>query len=119
MKIIDIQRIEELYKTLNPQLDMTNIIMIEDESLARLLNHFLFLQQYAEKIIANSSYTYEDVLYSQYYWFVGFKNHCSIVGYDGEMEQQAFFLIENLCNELDGNVDWALLEEIDTQGDLK
>lgn len=120
MKIIDSQRIEELYKNLNPQLDMSNIIRIEDEALARLLNHFLFLQQYAENIIANLSYTYEEILYSQYYWFVQFKNqYFAKEGYDAGMDQQAFLLIENLCNELDGNVDWELLEAIDTQGGPK
>lgn len=120
MNIILEQNIESMFETLQPKLDESNIIRLEDEGLTKLLKCFLFLQQFAEKLVADFSYTYDQVLYSQYYWFVQFKNqYFSIVGYDGGMDQQAFQLIENLCNELDGNVDWELLEAIDTQGGPK
>jgi hypothetical protein len=117
MIMIKDNEIETLYKTLNPLLDKTNIIMLEEERLAKLLDNFLFLQQYAKAIISNSSFTYEEVLYSQYYWFIQFKDQYSAKeGYDGGMEQQAFKLLENLCNELDGNVDWELIESISKAG---
>lgn len=113
MNIIKEQGIEKLYKTLKAKLDKTNIIVLEDEGLTKLLDNFLFLEQYAEEIIATSSSIYEEVLYSQYYWFIQFKNqYFAKEGYDGGMDQKAFHLIENICNELDGNVDWELLERI-------
>lgn len=118
MNMIKDYEIETLYKTLNPIIDKTNIIILEDGGLAKLLDNFLFLQQYAEAIIANSSFTYEEVLYSQYYWFIQFKYQYSAKeGYDAGMEQQAFQLVENLFNELDGNLDWELVESISEAGD--
>jgi hypothetical protein len=74
----------------------------------------LFLKQYEQDIVDHSSFTYEVVLYSQYYWFVYFKNHYFLIyGYDGGLEDQANLLIENLTNELAGEVNWELLKKID------
>lgn len=105
--------IENMFETLRPNLNESNIIKIEDDSLSQLLKYYLFLQQYAEEIIAHFPFTYEEILYSQYYWFVYFKNqYLALVGYDGGMDQQAFLLLENLFNELNGEVDWEVIEAI-------
>ncbi|WP_335494769.1 hypothetical protein [Neobacillus niacini] len=90
------------------------LFMVEDEGLSNVLKYFLFLQQCTEDIIDNSSFTFEDILYSQYYWFVMFKNQFfSSFGYDGGMNQQAFLLLEKICNEQEGNVDWDVIEDIE------
>jgi hypothetical protein len=73
------------------------------------------LKQCVQDILTNSSFTHEEILYSQYYWFVHFKKlYSSKVGCDGGMDQQAYLLIENFSTELEGNVDWHLIEEIET-----
>ncbi|MEH7246903.1 hypothetical protein V7114_09000 [Neobacillus niacini] len=79
MKIISVDEIEILFKKLRPVLDKSNIIIIEDEGLSKILKYYLFLEQCTDEIIVNSSYTFEDILYSQYYWFVTFKNQYFLV----------------------------------------
>lgn len=116
MNMIKRKELENLFETLQPKLDLSNIITVEDEELSNVLQYFLFLKQSIQEIVANSSFTYIEVLYSQYYWFVYFKNqYFAKFGYDGGMDQQAFMLMENLTNELDGEVDWELLEEINNE----
>lgn len=116
MNIIPREEIETLFERLHPELDSSIIITVDDEELSKILHYFLFLKKCIQDIVADSPFTYEEVLYSQYYWFVYFKNHYFLkFGYDGGMEQQAFLLIENLTYELDGEVDWELLEKIETQ----
>lgn len=115
MNIITKEEIENLFETLKPNLDESNIIVLEDEELSKLLKYYLFLQQFVQDIITHSSFTHEEILYSQYYWFVHFKKlYFSKVGYDGGMDQQAYLLMEKLSTELEGNVDWHLIEEIET-----
>ncbi len=97
MNIITREEVEKMFGTLNSELDLSNIISVEDEELSKVLNNYLILKQYEQEIVANSSFTYEEILYSQYYWFVYFKNYYfSKFGYDGGMDQQAFLLIENI-----------------------
>ncbi|HWO97419.1 MAG TPA: hypothetical protein VNM45_14020 [Bacillus sp. (in: firmicutes)] len=116
MNIINEQEIEKMFEALHPRLDESNLLITGDESLSKIFKHYLFLQQCAQEIIANFSFTYEEILYSQYYWFVYFKNHYfSKVGYDAGIDQQAFILMENLSNELDGEIDWELIEDIENQ----
>ncbi len=116
MNIITREEIEKMFETLNSELDLSNIITVEDEELSKVLNYYLFLKQFEQEIAANFSFTYEVILYSQYYWFVYFKNYYfPKFGYDGGMDQQAFILIEILTNELEGEVDWELIEDIEKQ----
>lgn len=116
MNIITRKEIESLFETLNPKLNLSNIITVDDVELSKALNYFLFLKQCPQDILTNSSFTYEIVLYSQYYWFIYFKNHYFLkYGYDAGMDQQAFLLIENLTNELGEEVDWELLEKVQNQ----
>jgi hypothetical protein len=114
MSIITREEIEDLFETLHPKLDLSTIITVNDEELTKVLHCFLFLKQYEQDIVDHSSFTYEVVLYSQYYWFVYFKNHYVLIyGYDGGLEDQANLLVENLTNELAGEVNWELLKKID------
>ena len=116
MHMINEQEIEKMIATINPQLDESNSIQTGDTSLEKILKHYLFLQQCIEEITSQFSVTKEEVLYSQYYWLVHFKNqYFAKVGYDAGIEQQVFFLMEHLTSELDGDVDWSLLEEIENQ----
>ncbi|UGB30537.1 hypothetical protein [Metabacillus sp. B2-18] len=116
MKIINRKELENLFETLHPKLDLSNIITVEDEELSQVLHYFLFLKQFIQDIVANSPFNYCEVLYSRYYWFVYFKNNYFVkFGYDGGMVQQAFMLIEDLTHELDGEVDWELLEKINNE----
>jgi hypothetical protein len=111
MHIITIEEIENMIERLQPQLDVSTLISIEDEGLSKGLMVYWFLQQCEQDIQAHFSFTYEEILYSQYYWFVHFKNQYFLkVRYDGGMDQQAQCLLENLYNELDGEVDWGLIE---------
>jgi hypothetical protein len=78
------------------------------------------LQQYAQAILTDFPFSYKEILYSQYYWFVHYKNqYFSKVGYDGGLDQQAFLLIEHLVNELEGEVDWELIEDIEKSVETK
>ena len=80
----------------------------------KVLKHYWFLQQCEQDIQAHCSFTYEEILYSQYYWFVQFKHYYnSKSGYDGGMEDQSGLLIRKICNEFGEAVDWKLLEDID------
>jgi hypothetical protein len=116
MKIISKEEMEYMFEALHPNLNESNIISTEDEELSKVLKYYLFLKQFERAIIANSTFTYEEILYSQYYWFFTFKKQYSTkVRYDGGMDQQAFLLIERLCDELEGEVDWGLIEEIENR----
>jgi hypothetical protein len=116
MNIIAREEIEILFETLQPTLNLSTIITIEDEGLSKRLHYFLFLKQYLPEIVAHSGFTREKVLYSQYYWFVDFKDHYFLtVGYDAGMEQQAEILLEDLMYELGEEVDWKLVENINNQ----
>jgi hypothetical protein len=116
MSIITRKEIENLFETLQPKLDLSTIITVDDEELTKVLHYYLFLKQYEQEIADNSSFTYEVVLYSQYYWFVYFNNNYFLkFGYDGGMDDQANLLIENITNELAGEVNWELLETIHNQ----
>lgn len=120
MHIIKKEEIDRMNETLRPKLDESNLILIDDEDLSKLLKPFWFLQQCAQDIMANFPYSNEVILYSQYYWFVNFKNqYFSKVGYDGGMDQLAFLLIGKLSNELGGDVDWAFIEDIENQFNIE
>ncbi|OCA85789.1 hypothetical protein A8F94_13025 [Bacillus sp. FJAT-27225] len=113
MNIIPKEELEKLYTALNPKLDLTAIISVDDEEISRLLNYTLFLEQCVEEIVNSSSFTHETILYSQYYWFVYFKNNYFLkYGYDAGMDDQVILLIENLTYELGDQVDWELIEKI-------
>ncbi|MFP7296774.1 hypothetical protein [Neobacillus niacini] len=114
MNIIMKQEIEHLFETLKPVLEELNFIALEERELSQVFTYYLFLQQCGEDIMTNSSYTSEEILYSQYYWFVQFRNlYFSKIGYDSGIDQQAILLIEKISNELEGNVDWGLVEEFE------
>lgn len=116
MHLINREDIEKMMEILHPVLDEITRIHIDDEGLSKLLKQYWFLQQFAQDIVEKFTFSCNVVLYSQYYWFVNFKNqYFSKVGYDGGMDQQGFLLIEKISNELDGDVDWALIEEIEKQ----
>ena len=74
MKLITKEDIEKMMGSLNPILDESTLVHIDDEGLSKLLKEYWFLRQCAQEIIANFPVSYEVVLYSQYYWFVTFKN---------------------------------------------
>jgi hypothetical protein len=102
MHIITIEEIRKMIEAIHPKFEVSNLIEIDDED----LKHYLFLHQYAQAILANSPFSYKEILYSQYYWFVYFKNqYFSMEGYDGGLDQQALLLIENVVNKLEGEVD--------------
>ncbi|WP_409274861.1 hypothetical protein V1499_06825 [Neobacillus sp. SCS-31] len=74
MKIITKYQLERLYQTFHPKLDLSNIITIDDEELEKVLHYFLILKEFSREIAAGYSFTTEQILYSQYYWFIYFKN---------------------------------------------
>jgi hypothetical protein len=114
MNIITIEEMENMLERLHPNLDVSTLIQIEDEDLSKVLKHYWFLQQCERDIQANFSFTYEEILYSQYYWFVQFKQHYFLkIGYDGGLDDQLGLLIEKICNELGEAVDWQFIEDID------
>ncbi|WP_053365750.1 immunity 22 family protein [Bacillus sp. FJAT-27245] len=118
MKVITNEQLELFYHTFLPKLDLSNIITIDDEDLTKVLHYFLILKEFGQEIAAGSSFTNEQILYSQYYWFVYFKNqYISKYGYDAGMDQQAFQLIEHIAYELHDDVNWDILEQI--TNDLK
>ncbi|WP_053360766.1 hypothetical protein [Bacillus sp. FJAT-27251] len=115
MKIMTREELEHLFNKMQPVLDLSAIITVDDEELTLLLHYYLFLTQFEQEIAAISSLTYETVLYSQCYWFHMFKKgYFEKFGYDAGMDDEASLLVENLVNELEGEVDWELLERIHT-----
>jgi hypothetical protein len=116
MNIITEQKIKMMFEILQPNLVEATIFMVEQEGLSKILRNYVFLKQNARDIHEYFFITHEEIIYSQYYWFVLFKNqYISRVGYDEGLDQQVFLLIENLYNELNGNVDWELIEDIENQ----
>jgi hypothetical protein len=116
MHIIKTQELEEMFKSLNPKVDYSNLLVPNDHQLVKTFQHYLFLEQFSTEIIEHFSFTYEDILYSQYYWFVQFKNqYSSKIGYDAGIEQQAFLLLENLSTGLESDIDWKIIQEIESQ----
>ncbi|MBY0148932.1 hypothetical protein [Neobacillus niacini] len=114
MNIITIEEIENMLERLHPKLDVSTLIQIEDKDLSKILKHYWFLQQCERDIQAHFSFTYKEILYSQYYWFVQFKHHYFLkIGYDGGLDEQLGLLIEKICNEVGEAVDWQFLEDID------
>ncbi|ALC91612.1 hypothetical protein AM500_18840 [Bacillus sp. FJAT-18017] len=87
MNIITKEQLENLFLTMKPELDLSTIITVDNKELERFLHYFLFLKEYNNEIVASSSFTQEQVLYSKYNWYVYFKNHYFVkYGYDGGMD---------------------------------
>jgi hypothetical protein len=60
------------------------------------------------------------MLYSQYYWFVHFKNqYFSKVGLDGGLDQEAIHFVENFVNELKGRYFIGDIIEVQAHHDCK
>ncbi|OCA91288.1 hypothetical protein A8F94_05355 [Bacillus sp. FJAT-27225] len=113
MHIIKARELDYLYKSIKPILDTATIIEIDDRETEETLHHYLFLHQYYDRIVSSSYFTKEEVLHSQYYWYHQFKEmYFDRFEHDGGMEQQAFKLLEHLDRELEGNIDWPVIEKI-------
>lgn len=105
-----IQNIEEMKKALH-YVDDTHIIY-GDELLNTYHNYCVFLQDYEEQIINQTTLTVEDVLYSLYYWGHQFLERAHAIShFDAGFEQWHFKIIEQIEYRC-GEIDISLLEKI-------
>lgn len=112
--IIDDGKIERIVKEQKFEIDDSHIIEIHEQELKRSLYNYLFLKQYIDVLHNQYFFTFEELLYSQYYWFLHFKKkYGARFGSDAGMEQQAFQLLESLTGEME-EIDWGLIEEIES-----
>jgi len=86
----------------------------EDADLSKFVAYINFLVDRKDEIIKIINVELEDVAYSHYYWFwalkeVYFKKH----GKDEGLEQQALKILETMNFELQGNIDWEIIEQIE------
>jgi hypothetical protein len=97
--------------------DSLGIAPDNDEYLQPLMNCYLLLTHYPERIINHfPAMSQNDLLYNRYYWFVKYKNEYQArCGYDAGLEQQAFKLLEEIDRVLKGEIDWAIIQKIDDE----
>lgn len=102
---------------IGPLRDSLGIVPDEDVYLQSLMDGYLLLTHCPELITDHfPTISKNDLLYNRYYWFVKYKNeYCAGLGYDAGLEQQVFQLLEELEQELVGQIDWAVIKEIDEE----
>ena len=88
---------------------------ISDERLRELFSFYRFLESEKARFLEHHMlFSVDELLYSQYYWFVLFRGlYNEIHGYDAGIEQQGFQMIENIVNSLESEIDWEIIEGIE------
>lgn len=90
----------------------------ENQFLNSLYNYCLLFFCKESEIIALTREPLEVILYSKYFWLTQYmKKYNEINGYDAGLRQQRFKLIEELGQRLE-NVDWDLLQKINSFSEL-
>ncbi|WP_336883615.1 hypothetical protein [Priestia koreensis] len=90
--------------------------ILDDLDLKKKYENYAFLSYHQNDIISKFQFSLEQVLYSQYYWFIDFKNsYISNNGYDAGLEQQGFQMLEHISNLLNGNINWVFMESVESQ----
>ena len=118
MKILSEEDIKLLSRGKKPQVEQeSSVTNLGDEDLKIKLNHYLFLEKYADDILASDiEISIEDLLYSQYFWLTKYKDrYISIVGYDAGLEQQVFKLAEEIDQQIEAGIDWSIFEKIENE----
>ena len=113
MKILDEVAIKNLMdKTRYVKTESENI---QDAQLFNLLSIVNFLDSKRNDLV-NDNLSLKDVMYSQYCWFIKFKNeYFKKYGTDAGIEQQLFKLSEKMDMEISNGLDWAIIEKIENE----
>ncbi|MDS0527713.1 hypothetical protein NNC19_18650 [Clostridium sp. SHJSY1] len=63
--------------------------------------------------------TKDNIYYSKYYWYIKYKErYFQVFGYGAGIDQEEFKLIEEIENELEGGVDWDIIQVIEESNEL-
>lgn len=94
------------------QLDPPLAVNVREGEAGEALARSLLFERWPDLLDGAENLDSTRLLYNRYYWFVRFKTLWQAAhGYDAGLEQQAFKMLENA----DANLDWKLLEELDTR----
>jgi hypothetical protein len=115
MQVLTESDIKKIMLLINKPINRVNIISIEDNRIKTLLDYYLFLTEHSDIIIEQLHIVSKEVIfYSRYYWFKKFKKeYFTKYGYDGDMDQQAFQILEEIDRYIDNEIVWEALEKIE------
>ena len=113
MKILNENNVQSLIEKMGFVCETSN--NIEDVELNKLMTYIEFLKNEKNEIIKiEKDINPEDVVYSHYYWFWMFKEvYYEKCGRDEGIEQQTFKLLENMSMELQSDMNWEIIEQIE------
>ena len=89
--------------------------IFEDKILNESFQFYTLLDESEERITRNIfEGKLEDTLYNKYYWFMKFKLHyIKILEQNVGLEEQQFFLIEQMAEKLETKINWNILKDIE------
>ena len=89
--------------------------IFEDKILNESFQFYTLLDESEERITRNIfEGKLEDALYNKYYWFMKFKLHyIKILEQNVGLEEQQFFLIEQMAEKLETKINWNILKDIE------
>ena len=89
--------------------------MFEDKILNESFQFYTLLDESEERITRNIfEGKLEDALYNKYYWFMKFKlRYIKILEENVGLEEQQFFLIEQMAEKLETKINWDILKNIE------
>jgi len=113
MQILDATIIDKIIRDLNfSDLENENISDKELQTYLKYIHLFKFIETTSNEI--NIEFTMEDLLYSQYYWFIKYKNrYFELYERDEGLEQEAFKMLEDIDLQMQTGIDWSIIESID------
>lgn len=78
-------------------------------------NYYRYISQEEKQILIEYQKSLECILYSKYYWYTKFmKAYISYYGEDSGIRQQQFKILEEIDQRLKNQVDWTIIEEIES-----
>jgi len=106
-----IKNMDEIFKILGVCYEL----LYENEELNQAFNNYKLLDEKEDEILKTiANINQESILYDKYYWYTKFmKYHKYNYGEDAGIEQKQFRLIEQMSQQLQGGVDFTILQNIE------
>jgi len=114
MLLIEEQSLKKILESKKDELRNNDEIINVEEDLKLHLYYYMIFRDYSDCVInIIEGITKNDLLYNKYYRFVNFKmKYFKINGCDVGIEQQEIRLLDELVQNLEGDIDWKFIEEL-------
>jgi len=115
MNLINPDDVDNLIKALDYCKEIPEIpAMQADEQSQNYFKYVHFFESEKANIIQlNPELSIDTLLYSEYYWFIKYKDNIERYGDDEGLEQQAYKMLERINIALNGKIDWSIIEQIE------